>query len=357
MGNHTCLDFTAKQLSNLTIANTVTASIAILACSLAITIITSLKLYRKFVYRLVLYLMLSSLVTAITFITGIAPVHHDNNGVVVRKGMEGFCKAAGFIDQYMYWVFILVICWIIMYLLMLAVLKTAARTHKFEVCIIVFILVFPITFNWVPFIQDRYGLAGPWCWIKLTKRHCHVGHTVGLVDQFTLYYGPGAILAIFAFVSFIIILIALCKGASSRENSHSQQALVHQRAIREALPLLVYPIIFGIIHSVEFGNRLYYAMTLVQQKQPSYPLWVVDAVIAPTELLFPPLAFLLHPSTLKKLIHYLKQKLNHPEQLTTTAFVVSDECSYTEQDPLIIRGTQENNDGYQSIFEETIHSN
>ena len=93
-----------------------------------------------------------------------------------------------FFNQMMEWIFHGTMAWVIVYLTLMAVFKHQADKPKHEVSGLVVILLLPFIINWIPFVNDMYGLSGIWCWIKLTNGDCHGDYTLGLVYHFTLPY-------------------------------------------------------------------------------------------------------------------------------------------------------------------------
>ena len=81
---------------------------------LAIIFILAAKKYKKFVYRLTLYLIVVSLLKAVITIPDVLPVYHNGAVVAVRSGFEGFCSAVGFLLVVILWMELLVICWIVL---------------------------------------------------------------------------------------------------------------------------------------------------------------------------------------------------------------------------------------------------
>ena len=357
--NISCYEFTAHQVYSVTVAKPVVAAIGAVACLLAVVIILTLKQYKKFVNRLVLYMMIIGCIHAVTIGLEVAPVYHKGQVVAVRKGLNGLCEAVGFVTQTTAWMFFTVMLWIVLYLFFLAVFKYGANRYKHEVAGILISVLFPLSFNWVPFVQRMYGLAGVWCWIRLTNGYCWHDYTQGVIYQFALLYGPLTLLILISFVLFVVMVCVLCRqriyirGASIYHSSHHQ-------AIKEALPLLVYPLIYDVICTLMTANRIYYAITVYHGRDPYFPLWFIHSVIDPCRTLVPPLAFILHPNTLKRICCRCKKRPPVIEssdlKSSATAYIVSKEYPYTETDPLIIGARKyydDNSDDerFQSLFE------
>ena len=130
------------------------------------------KKYKKFVYRLTLYLIVVSLLKAVITIPDVPPVYHNGAVVAVRSGFEGFCSAVGFLLVVILWMELLVICWIVLYLVMVLVFRHNANAVKVkhEACGLAVVLLLPLLVSWVPFsVKNMYGLSGVICWIKVSE--------------------------------------------------------------------------------------------------------------------------------------------------------------------------------------------
>ena len=329
--NSTCQQFSSKQWHMLSIARTATASTSCLACLTAFILVLVCRAHHRFVHRLTLYLTGAAFFLSVLYALQILPVKLHNGIASTREGWSGLCTAIAFLDQYTGWVMLLIICWINLYLFLLAVTKSSALVnHKrvYEVAGIVTVFILPLTYVWIPFLDDRYGLAGAWCWIKLTKGTCNASYVTGLEFQIGLWYGPAIVITSLSFIGMCALVYALCKQVLKTENNTAQ----HINALKDAFPLLVYLVIFNFINCLDIVNHIYYAIvTLKEGKDPYFPLWMVNAIAGPGRPLIIPFAF-----TCGQLRHALNSRKQQTVnvQSSQTAFIVSKE--WTEQDPLII---------------------
>lgn len=323
-----CFEFSASQVQTVITTETILSSVAAVLCFMATLLIIFSKQHKRFVYRLVLYLMVAALFKSLLTIFQSVALYHSGKDVAVRNGLNGLCTALGFLNQTLVWAEKLIICWIILYLMVLLVLKQSVGAIKWqhEVCGLGIVVFIPLLVNWIPFVKNMYGLSGLWCWIKLTNGSCKE-YTLGLVYMLVLFYGPILLVIIFSFSSFIAIVIALCR----KQKMGSQ---VYKRALKEAVPLVAYPFIYNIIYCVFIVSRVYYLVETSNGSKPLYPLWLAHALAGRAGALLPPLAFLLHPNTLKRLFRR-KRDLDS----TPTTFPVSKEWSTSEEDPLVIKGS------------------
>lgn len=345
-----CFNFTSKQFHIIIGVKDTTATISTVLCLTAIVLIVFTHAYRQFVHRLTLYLNIAALGYSIVFLLQTAPVefNHDKGKVAVRDDYEWLCKAAGFLHQYAGWTTIIFICWITVYLCILVVWKQTPRKKAYEITGVIVSLLFPCTFVWIPFIHDMYGLAGAWCWIRLTRRRCALkDFAQGLAYQFATWYGPVAIVVTLNFVAICIMLLALCRKVKWRRRGYSQieaqEDKQYRKAIKEILPLLFYPLFFLIILSMAVANRVSYAVTDSKNGAPFFPLWVVHGFADPARPLMIPLAFLLHPYTLKRLrCGHLRTSVeiwrNMASTTANTECIIPPEGDDIEQ-PLVVRST------------------
>ena len=114
-----------------------------------------------------------------------------------------------------------------------------------------------------------------------------------------LLYGPLLLVILSGFSIFVFITIALCV----KVRGHLNENAMYRRGVLEMLLLKAYPIIDSIICSLLVVNRIYYSVYIVPNGlHPSYPLWLAHTIADPARELIPPIAFLLHPGTYRKLL-------------------------------------------------------
>ena len=353
--NKSCFELSKRDFHSLI---WVKASLAVLAgvgCCLTVGMIVFFKAYKMLVHRIALYLNVAALVTSMTIALEIAPMENVCGYVDIKPGNDNFCEAIGFLAQYFGLVILAFISWITVHLFMLGVLQRHYKSRHCEVGSVIACLLIPLVFSIVPFMNGTlYGQTGVWCWIKSTTQDCHTLKE-GVIEQFILYYGPFVLFATLNFLAMLVLVITFYRGTRKDRASYSLQKK-YKEALKEALPLLFYPILFTAIFSLAFVNRVYYTAT----KNSSFPHWVVYSIAIESLPLFIPWAFLLHSDTLKRFkCSQLKKAAmewkHRPQHNTHTHFVVSreDVCphdSSSEVEKLIIRGSEESTFGYQSFL-------
>ena len=350
--NKTCFEFSKHDFESIIWANAGVSMLAAATSSLVLMTIVFFKAFKKFVHRLVLYLNIAVLANSIVTTLEVTAVEDKCGYIILRN--EDLCMAVGALAEYSMWVLQLIVCWITVHLFVLAVLKRNNNSLKYEIGGIIVCLAVPIPFFIVPFLDFKigilYGLSGAWCWIKTTNQNCHK-YEAGEIEQFTLWYGPLVVIVTMNFLAMFIVIIVLCKGTREADIPN-QLRNQYKKALKESLPLLFYPILADIIVCLTLINRVFYVVT----KKTTFGIWVENAVAHPCLLLFIPLAFLLHPYTLKKLnclkLRKAARKWGHHSERSHTHFVVSrqDTCD-TEQQTLIVRGSEGPTSGYQSFLD------
>ena len=122
---------------------------------------------------------------------------------------------------------------------------------------------------------------------------------------------------------------------------------------QKLLPLLLYPLIYLVLLTAIVATRIYdVAVNIQVQERNSMTPWFVYTIAIYLARLFIPLICLLHVS---RLCCRKKQTRQHVVT-TTTSYVVPNEFTDQEDEPLIIRGqrTKVPSKEYKSIFEGTV---
>jgi len=187
--NKTCFSFSKKNFEAVIGTKTGVAGLVAIACCAAVLLIDFFKAYKRFVHQLTLYLAIAALIYSIIFALQILPVEARCGVVMVRS--EQLCTALGFLVEYAAWVMLQFMSWITIHLFVLAVFQRSYKSCKYEVGGVIICHVSPLLFSVVPFINfghgTMYGLAGAWCWIRVTGES-YQPYEEGLIEQFTLWY-------------------------------------------------------------------------------------------------------------------------------------------------------------------------
>ena len=345
--NKTCFEFSESGFYTVSWLRTVLSILAAVMCIVAIIFIFLLKAYRRFVHRLVLYLCLAALFSAIMTAIQLAPVKYVCGHVVV-KSTKG-CTAAAALIEYSVWATLSLTIWIGVHIFIMAVFsKDYQKSRKYELCIILTAIVVPIVVCVIPLVHihkvKTYGLAGAWCWIKASDEECRE-IKAGVIEEFVLWYGPVMLFVLFFFVITVFVIIAILMKQKKAADEQQDQ---FSRSLKEMRPLLFYPIIFSAIYSLGFANRVYYAVT----QNAILGLWISHAVVDPVFPLIIPLAFFVHPKIRKRLNCQEFKKAIDSWRFSNadTHFSVSNEDE-DERERLVIRGQQVYSAGVSSFLD------
>ena len=305
MSNESCYRFSNSQFSLVLRVKISMDSLGILACLVALAVIILSKAYKRLIFRLVLYFILADIFQAITHIIELTPIEHVNGEVIVKEGADGLCAFYGFLDQTALWMCNVAIIWNVLYNLWTAKELLGAQrgaiinpdnsktSIKTELVGLFCLLIFPFTFNWIPFIWNMYGISGLWCWIKESRGYCE-DYELGLALIFSMYYGPLIIIITFTFVSFMVIGGILCKGAQVGIAKEK-----YTRGVKDTVLIAIYPLVYNLICLLPIANRIYSASNGSRGREPFFPLWIAHTLAEPARVLIPPIAFLLHPTSWK----------------------------------------------------------
>jgi len=298
--------------------------------------------------------MVASLLDAVVSILAVIPVYINGNVVAVREGFEDFCAASGYLLMVTGWIPRLVICWIVLHLVLVLVFKHSANAIKckYEACGLAVVLILPASITWVPFVKGMYGWSQQvGCWIKISENNCTYDYE-GLTFMFVFGYAPELFIVLATLISLVTIFTVICRRAVRQEQVFYQTS-VHQRGLKEVLPLLLYPLIYLVLLTAIMATRIYdVAVNIRVQERNSMTPWLVYSIAIYLARLFIPLICLLHVSRLCR----RKKQTRQQVVTTTTSYVVPNEFTDQEDEPLIIRGqrTEVPSKEYKSIFEGTI---
>ena len=347
-----CLRILAEEFDTWRVAIISVCSSSSLACVLAIVFILASKVYKKFVYRLTLYLIIVALLEPVVSILDVLPVYRNGTAVAVREGFEGFCSLVGFLSVVVTWMELLVICWIVLYLVMVLVFRHSANAIKvkYEACGLAVVLLLPLVVTWVPFVYDMYGLSEETCWIKLSKNNTCDYDSIGLTFMFVFSYTPSFCGDIVTLVALCTILIVMCRRAMRQEQGVGQRS-VYQQGVKEVLPLIFYLVVYLLLWTAMVTIRICGAIPSIHKANLQWLVHMYSIIIC-IRRVFIPFTCLLYFS----IVCCRKERNKQHPPNATTSFVVSIEFTDQENEPLIIRqDIKIPSKKYKSIFEGNSH--
>ena len=290
--------FSEKQIDNLLIGLGTTGMASVLICSIAVIMVMLFRLYKKFVYRLALYQVLAALFVSLTQSLELLALHYDSK----LQYYKSVCEAVGFLTQYSTWVKLMFTAGLTFHLFCLTIFFK--NFYKLEIAYVLISVFSPLLHVWIPFIKHTYGMSGAWCGIRGWKDDC-AKYTLGLIEQFTLWYGPFFLVALIDALVIIVIFVVLAVRAFRERRhhfNHNHEPLLPQirdpkkEAFKQFLPLLIYPLLFPVLILSAMVDRVYDVFA----KSPSYPLAMIHAVFGLSGALFTGLALILHLCLLKE---------------------------------------------------------
>ena len=264
-------------------------SISFLASCFVIFIIVLFKKWRFFTQRLILYLAISAALESLATI--LQRTDYDN---VDTTHYNNFCIFAGFLGQVTGWMVLNSVISITVSLLLTAF--TNKQAGRFEIVYTLLIFVFPLTINWIPFINSSYGRAGAWCWIR--SETCQKLE-FGWVLQLVLWYIPLYVIMFILIILYVIVLVKLHRtkrrwtGTFEPRRKKTQELMA-----QEMLPLIAYPLVFFLLNITPFINRIHGA---ADPQNPNIVLWFISAALFPLQGGVIAIAFCLDPETRKRL--------------------------------------------------------
>ena len=309
--NSTCHTFSEREVDAIFTTRVIVATLSLTTCLFTLLMLSAmvccLRVWKTFVHRLKLYLTAVALVLSVMYLLQVLPtrsraVETPDAASQLQRDWNNSCKAIAFFLQYVDWVLLILICWMITYVLWLVhrinkppnAINFHQYNHKWlEVLGIVLTLTFPLLFIWVPFITDDYGLGDIWCG-DIIRQHSLCSNRnesiePGLGYLVGTWYAPGITVAflctigVFLVVGYIWVYYQK-KGYTDKMNT----------AIVQGIPPAVYLLIYNAISCLDIASLLYhYESSVTRGGVVDYRLWLMHAVTGPCRALAIPFAFVL----------------------------------------------------------------
>ena len=277
--------------------------VSTIACSFALLLTVFFKLYRRFVHRLAAYQVLSSLFFSLVCCSQVFFVNDD---VDSSSDYRNSCAAVGFLLEYSVWVKMLFMLWLIVHLFTFTVFYKSSE--KYERRCVAILVLFPLLFVWIPFLHGMYGLAGAWCWIQNWNDDCASNKLLlGMIEQYALLYGPFFLTLFVAIGLILAMMVVLVKRLACSVSASELQPILgagqRNRALKELVSLVAYPIFFFLLLIPVFVNRLYSAIT----SNISFTSFLLSGIAIPAIGLFSGMTLIVHVVILMK--HKLSERI------------------------------------------------
>ena len=283
-----------KKLQLYVVIEAVFAVISSLACLATIILVVAVRAYRSYIHRLTLYLAITSFCFAVSLGLSVAPVNTDSYPISLRSGWNDTCIAFGFLIQYFGYSSALSTLWICINVFALSVFNVKAGRCGCEVIGYLIIFFVPCLVFWIPVVSNSFGQTSVWCWIR-----CSLQRQESTAGQFQLAATLGPILVLYL-ISLMMTFVVVMRFLVELKRGHVKAA--HKAALKEVLPLLIYPGTYCVVFGVAAFTPLY-----VSYAYRNVSISVFRSIVQAIRLLLP-LSFILHPSIRLKLCTMLRGK-------------------------------------------------
>ncbi len=287
-----CSPFDTIEYVAVAVTSAGTGLISTIACAAVISLIVLYKKYYFHTQRIILYLSIAAFLNSLSIVLRLQRIGYKSDSDLLK----GFCVFTAAFDHITAWSELIAISCITVDLFIKAVFRK--ETYKLEKIYFFMTFIFPLTFNWVPFINLSYGEAGAWCWIRREDPDTCKYFQFGDYLRFAIWYIPLYLILIALIITYVLILYKLRQYRHTYDGAYDpdSERLQHQMR-KEVKPLLWYPVIYVILNIFPLINRIYDAV----ESDPSLPLWYLHAIFSPLQGGFIALAYTLDRETLKRL--------------------------------------------------------
>ena len=261
-------------------ASSGSAIVSALCCVFVICLIVLLKKHHFFIQRIILYHCLAALFRATALMLRLHRLGYQHKSTALSV----LCSICGFMDQLTLWYLVVDFSVITFTLLMTAVFHK--NVSRLEGLFVVLIFIFPLTFNWIPFINNSYGRFGAWCWIRNLNYDDCSEFKFGSILQDVLWIAPSSIFLIFMIPVYIIVIIFVARRKCSRRYQyhsivHDPDAEVLTKTLNdEVWPLLFFPFGLLLLNLLPLANEIH---DTVHINNPSYGLSLASAIVYPLQ--------------------------------------------------------------------------
>ena len=223
-----------------------------IVCIAAVLLALYLKLHRKIVYRLAIYQVVSALAFGITCIMDASQLLAEQNHISLP-----LCLTVAFLTTYTLWLKLAFTVVVSLHLFIFAVCYTNLK--KFEVLYLVMSFVLPLAISAIPFTTHSYGYQnGGWCWIQDQDQdgNCTTHDNVpGQIEEYVIWFVPAIIGLLASSLLVIAMVTILCCRIHRKHNRPGEEQ--YKNALKQMLPLVVYPIVFCTLLLVSMSNWIY----------------------------------------------------------------------------------------------------
>ena len=126
-------------------------------------------------------------------------------------------------------------------------------------------------------MKGMYAWSRGGCWIETSGSDCLYDYE-GLIFIFVFDYGPELFIVLATLISLVTIFTVMCRGAVRQEQVFYQPS-IHQRGLKELLPLLLYPLIYLVLWTTIVATHIDDAAVNIRvQERNSMTPWLVYSI-------------------------------------------------------------------------------
>jgi hypothetical protein len=291
--------------------------VAVAVCLVALGLLLCFKLYKYFVHRLAMYQVLAALFYGIICVFELINLHYA----------AASCEMSAFLLEYFVIVKLLFILCLTFHLFFYSIFHINFK--RLEIVHVLISVFLPLLFVWIPFSTDTYGQAGAWCWIMNWRNDVADDKFItGEIEQYTMLYGPAIISLSLANAAVIAILIVLTYRACRKPPYPDVHTSIlgkdkHKRALKEVIPLVMYPILSFLLYIPAFINRLVGSI----YNNPSLVSFIWSGLSVPALSSFAGLTLIIHIFILKCSSLKRTFRVKHKPTYTTKKLVSNVFCT------------------------------
>eukprot|EP00731_Ephydatia_muelleri_P025252 Em0017g335a len=213
-------------------------------------------------HRIVLYFSISGVLAGITKALNRVDYFVENNDT------KAFCTASGFMDEYASWTGVLS-GFAIGCTLFKEVLGRNSNSKCANRFWLLLIFVFPLSFNWIPFIHLTYGQSADWAWctMRIILEDCST-FTLALVFNNMIWFVPALLVALAVIVLYIITVVIVIRRRREWDLTHDHLIRKQKKKLTKEVGSVLF-LVLGFV----FVNSLSLILRIVQV---SFVLMTVD---------------------------------------------------------------------------------
>ncbi len=245
-----------------------------LVCAVCVIFINiAHKKYKFFLQKLILYLSITVVLRSISHL--LCRLDYFD----ARELMEPHCSyIGGFLELYTSWAELIALFCIVANIFSNVFL--GLDISKMKSLPLLFILLLPLLWCWIPYTREAFGIQGPWCGIRIHTKECKF-FLLGNWLRFGLWEIP---IFVLFFVCFLITIVAIAvkmqktrkEWVGHRYDSKKQEA--KQKVLKSIYPLILYPFIFLVLNVPHLVGNLHQSF---ENEAVILPIWVLDAMFTP----------------------------------------------------------------------------